>query len=477
MSSAGAAADERFHTDAFEAVWAADHDRALASLHNAPWPGSNVMRARVYAQKGLMDRVIVERRRATELRGDREELAELAMIVAVMLAGRGRRVEAILALHEAEVIARELADRALAAQYHLAAAQVELSSGNADEARAALNVGFELTENFVDPGQPRNHRLEVNHVRARLFELRAQLHALDYDYAAQLDDLCRAIATAKLVRHRDVWHEAGLLANISTVVGMFPEPSARLLLATSGADVRWNPHLDAREMAVRLNIARSDMLFGAGEDIVPFSGRGAPSLAARLGLDAERLLFGDWNDEPAQYERELDFAASLAASVEWDGVTGEEILGLATLALLLAPHDLERALAVKGLYDVMLTKLSRDAQSFLEPRRVAFDDLVSACLAKAQSDVRRARELLDDCVAFWTARGMDPWRAIAALERYPLTRDPADLEPARSFARERPHSRFSARLRAALDGIAREPDRTFPYLRVVPSPSGEAATE
>jgi hypothetical protein len=340
----------------------------------------------------------------------------------------------------------------------------------------ALGAALELTENFVDARQLRDYRLEVNHVRARIFELRAQLHALDYDYAAQLDDLCRAIATAKLVRHRDFWHEAGLLAHIASVIGMFPQPSARRLLASSGSDVRWNPHLDARETVVRLNLARSDMLFGASEDIGLFSGRGAPSLAARLGLDADRLLFGDWND-PSQYERELDFAASLAASVEWEGVTGEEILGLATLALLLTPHDVERALAVKGLYDLMLTKLSRDAQSFLEPRRVAFDDLVSACLAKAQADVRTSRELFDDCIAFWTARGMEPWCAIASLERYPLTRDPADLEPARRYAHERPRPRFSARLRAALEGIAREPERPFPYLHAIASPFQESALE
>jgi hypothetical protein len=463
---AGAASDERFRADAFGAAWAADHDRALASLHNAPWLGSNVMRARVYGQKGLLDRALVELRRASELRSDREETAELAMIAATLLGARGRRVEAILALHEAEILVDELADRALQAQYRLAVAQVELSNGNTSDARAALDAALDLTETLVDGAQLRDYRLEVNHIRARLFELRAQILALDYDYAAQLDDLCRAIATAKLVRHRDLWHEAGLLASISSVIGTFPKRSARLLLASASADVRWNSHLDSREMAIRFNIARSEMLFGAGDDLAAFSGRGAPSLAARLALDTDRLFFDEWRD-PQQYERELDFASSLAENVEWNNVTGEEILGLVTLALLLAPYDLTRALAIKSLYDLMLTKLSREAQGFLEPRRVAFDDFASACLAKAQGDTATARETLDDCIAFWSARGMDPWWAIASLERFPISQDPADLEPARRFIDVHPRSRFSARLATTLAIAGREPRRSFPYLREV----------
>ncbi|MBD5634767.1 MAG: hypothetical protein IAI49_09845, partial [Candidatus Eremiobacteraeota bacterium] len=118
--NASAAGDERFRAEAFAATWAADHDRALAALHNAPWLGSNVMRARIYAQKGLVERAVGEYRRAVESRGDREETAELATIAAILLGGRGRRVEAILALHKAELLVAELPDRALRAQYLLA---------------------------------------------------------------------------------------------------------------------------------------------------------------------------------------------------------------------------------------------------------------------------------------------------------------------------------------------------------------------
>jgi hypothetical protein len=465
----GATGDRRFHMDAFAAAWAADHDRALASLHNASWPGSNVMRARVYARKGLLDRTIAEKDRAFDLRADPEEMAELATIVAVMLGGRGSRVEAILALHAAELLVDDIGDRTLLAQYRLAVAQVELSSGNMADARAAL----ELSDSYVDAAHLRDYRLETNHVRARIFELRAQLHALDFDYAAQLDDLCRAIATAKLVRHRDLWHEAGLLAGISTVIGTFPERSASLLLAASIADVRWTSHLDSRESTVRFNLARSNTLFGTGDDPRGVPGRGAPSLAARLALDADRLLFDDWLDAD-HYRRDLDFASSLAESVDWENVTGEEILGLATLALLLAPYDLTQALAVKSLYDRMLCKLSREAQSFLEPRRVAFDDFVFACLAKALGDDVTALDVLDDCIAFWSARGMDPWCAVGALERFSISHDDADRAVARRFVAGRPRSRFSARLRRAL--VASE-TQSFPYLRAAEGPAEGPAAE
>ena len=457
--------DERFRTEAFDAVWAADHDRALAALHNAPWTGSSVMRARIFSRKGLLERTLAEYAHAATHHGDVLERAELAMIAAALLGAAGRRVEAILALHEAETIVHESRDRSLVAQYRVAVADVELSSGNTREARAAVAAAFELTEGLTDVPTGREYRLEVNHLRSRLFALRAQLHALANDDVAQLDDLCRAIATAKLVRRRDFWQEASQLASISSVIGMSPQASARRLFATTSADVRWNAHLAAHETVVRFNLARAEMLFGRTEGLWSLPMRGAPSLATRLALDADRLLLDVWDDR-GSYARELDFASSLAESVDWGNVTGEEIMGLATLALLLAPYDLRRSHAVKALYDLMLTKLSREARSFLEPRRVAFDDFTAGCIAKAGGDAVRARELLDGCVAFWSARGMDPWCTIASLERFSLSRDPDDVAPARRFVHDRPRSRFSARLRAALAATSDDAGAPFPYLRI-----------
>jgi hypothetical protein len=450
--------------EAFAAVWAADDDRALALLHNGPWPGSAVLRARIYARKGLVERVLAEYREATAAGAEPDERADLATIAATVLAARGRRVEAILALHDADVLVRQCAgDAAFAAQYRLALGSVELSSGHLRDARDALAGTFALCAATELRGLP-PHRLELDHIRARAFEMRAQLHALTYDYSAQLDDLRSAIGAAKLARNRDRWHEAALLASLSGLIGTFPEAPARLLFNSLHGAMRWNSHLDEKRAIVRFNLARAAMLFDFGDTRDAPAGRSAPSLAARLAFDVERLLYDAWNDD-AQYLRELEFASSLAASIAWEDVRGEEILGLATLALLLVPYDLDRALAVKALYDALLPELSREAQSFLEPRRVAFDDLVAACIAKAEGDPLRSLATLDDCVAFWTARGMPAWRAIAALERYPLTGDATDLEPARLFVREHPRSRFSRRLRGALAAVSRPGPPAFPYLR------------
>jgi tetratricopeptide (TPR) repeat protein len=461
--SSGAGAG--LQAQAFAAVWAADDDRALALLHNGPWPGSGVLRARIYARKGLIERVLIEYRDASAAGVAREERADLATLAATVLAARGRRVEAILALHDADTLARQCAgDVALHAQYLLALGSVELSSGHIRDARDALDDALEHCAASEGSGVS-PHRLELEHVRARALEMRAQLHALTYDYSAQLDDLRSAIAAARLARNRDRWHEAALLATVSGLVGTFPEAPARLLFTSMHGAMRWNSHLDEKRAIVRFNLARAAMLFDFGDPREATAGRSAPSLAARLACDVERLLYDAWNDD-AQYLRELEFASSLARTIDWEGVRGEEILGLATLALLLVPHDLDRALAVKALYDATLPELSREAQSFLEPRRIAFDDLVAACIAKAEGDAMRSLATLDDCVAFWTARGMSAWRAIAALERYPLSGDATDLEPARLFVREHPGSRFSRRLRSALAAVSQLSRPEFPYLRV-----------
>ncbi len=457
-------ADERLRDEAFAAAWAADDDRALAALYNADWPGSRAMRARIYARKGLLERVLAERREAeATISLDAAECVELALIAAEMLAVRGRRVDAVLALHAAAEIAN-VRDRRLQAQIRIASAAVDLSSGDVRQAAAAVAAGFALTETLGD-NAPNAYRLETNHLNARLFELRSRLHALRSAYAAQLDDLSRAISSAKLVRNRDVWHESGLLASISTVVGSFPERSARRLLEASIDDVRWNAHLGARESTVRVNLARADILFGAGDRIgAPAPRLGAPTLAARLALEADRLLFDVWHDAEA-YERELDFVATLAESVAWGDVAGEEILGLATVSLALAPRDLARGEAIKARYDRALATLSREAAAFLEPRRVAFDDFVSAVIAKARGDVANARALLDGCIAFWNAREMRAWAAIAMLERFELSGDDHDLAAARAFIATWPRSRFSARLRASLGAANAVPAASFPFVR------------
>jgi len=457
-------ADERLRAEAFAAAWAADDDRALAALHNVDWAGSRAMRARIYARKGLLERVLAERGELdATVSPDAAERAEVSLIAAEMLADRGRRVEAVLALHAAGEAA-PARDRRLHAQIRAATAAVELSSGNVREAAAAVAAGFALAETLGDDAASA-YRLEPNHLCARLFELRSRLHALRFAYAAQLDDLCRAISSAKLVRNRDVWHESGLLASISTVVGSFPEASALRLLESASDDIRWNAHLGARECVVRVNLARAGMLFGSGDRIgSPAPRLGAPTLAARLALDADRLLFDAWPDADA-YDRELDFVATLAESVTWGDVAGEEILGLPTVALALAPRDLARAEAIKIRYDRTLATLSREAAAFLEPRRVAFDDFVSAGIAKARGDGASARTLLDGCIAFWNAREMRAWAAVAMLERFELSGDDRDLDAARAFVADWPRSRFSARLRGALALATAEAPSRFPFVR------------
>jgi hypothetical protein len=457
-------ADERLRDEAFAAAWAADDDRALAALHNADWPGSRAMRARIYARKGLLERVLAERREVEAARAlDVPERVEVVLVAADMLGVRGRRVEAMLALHGAAEIANGR-DRRLQAHIRIASASVDLNSGDVRQAAAAVAAGFALTETLGDHAASA-YRLETNHLNARLFELRSRLHALRFAYAAQLDDLCRAISSAKLVRNRDVWHESGLLAGISTAVGSFPEPSARRLLETASADVRWNAHLAARESSVRVNLARADMLFGFGDRLgVQAPPLGAPTLAARLALDADRLLFDDWHDAEV-YDRELHFVATLGESIEWGEVAGEEIFGLATVALALAPRDLARAEAMKARYDRTLATLSREAAAFLEPRRVAFDDFVSAELAKARGDRESARALLDGCIAFWNARDMRAMAAIAMLERFELSNDERDLAAARAFVAAWPRSPFSARLRASLAAATEAPTASFPFVR------------
>jgi hypothetical protein len=457
-------ADERLRDEAFAAAWAADDDRALAALHNAEWPGSRAMRARVYARKGLLERVLAECDEAEATTSlEAAERVELALLSAEMLAVRGRRVEAVLALHAAAGVATVL-DRRLQAQIRIASAAVDLSSGDLRQAAAAVAAGFALAETLGED-TPNGYRLETNHLNARLFELRSRLHGLRSAYAAQLDDLSRAISSAKLVRNRDVWHEAGLLASISTVIGSFPERSALRLLETSSAELRWNANLGARESAVRVNLARAETLFGFGNRIGGGAPRlGAPTLAARLALDADRLLFDEWHDAEA-FERELDFAANLADGVSWGDVAGEEILGLATLALVLAPRDRARAEAIRARYDRTLATLSREAAAFLEPRRVAFDDLVSAVIAKARGDEKTARALLDGCIAFWNARELRAWAAVAMLERFELSGDEHDLAAARAFVATWPRSRFSARLRASLAAATATPPSRFPFVR------------
>jgi hypothetical protein len=134
------------------------------------------------------------------------------------------------------------------------------------------------------------YQFELNHLRARIFELEGRHRALAGDYAGQEERLANALLAIELVRRRDRWFEANLLAGLSDLLAAFPSHRSRQLVLSRSVRFAWTSHLDHAALCVKRGLRNNRRLFGFDEPIEAIGGRSAPSLASRLGERVDALL-------------------------------------------------------------------------------------------------------------------------------------------------------------------------------------------
>jgi hypothetical protein len=449
--------------EAFSAVWSADNDRALALLHNVDAPGCAAMRARVWFRVKRLERTIAEFERRDPSRYVAPEATALACAAAFAHAILGNELQAQRALVAARAAARRSNDPLLRLHCGYAGARVDYFLGNlARSQRTLVDVSADAAaQTGVEARTP--YQLELNHLRARIFELEGRHRAFAGDYAGQEDRLASALRAIERVRLRDRWFEANLLAGLADLLAAFPSHRSRQLVLSRSMQFAWTSHLDHAAQYVKRGLRNNRRLFGFDEPIEAIGGRSAPSLASRLGERVDALLVDEWRDAGAFLE-ELRFAVSIALDVDWAATAEHEVTHLTRLAVLLTAVEPSLSQKMCARYQTRIAQIPATSMILREPRRQAFETFREGCAAKACGDWPVASERLGRGRDFWRSRGLDWLASIAGIERFSMSREPADLEPAAAFLTAFPNTSFSRRLARSLELAGRCEPGAFAYL-------------
>jgi hypothetical protein len=421
------------------------------------------MRARVWFRVKRFERTIAEFERREPSRYTAPEATALACTAAFAHAMLGNELQAQRALAAARAAARRSNDLLLRLHCGYAGARVDYLLGHlARSQRALVDVSADASgQTGAEARTP--YQFELNHLRARIFELEGRHRALAGDYAGQEERLANALLAIELVRRRDRWFEANLLAGLSDLLAAFPSHRSRQLVLSRSVRFAWTSHLDHAALCVKRGLRNNRRLFGFDEPIEAIGGRSAPSLASRLGERVDALLVDDWSSGGAFLE-ELRFAVSIALDVDWTATADYEATHLARLAVLLTA--IEPALSQKmfGRYLARIAQAAPTSTILREPRRQVLELFRDGCASKASGDWLVANERLARALDFWRSRGFNWMAGIAGVERFSISREPADLEPAAAFLSAFPNTSFSRRLARALERAPHSDPGTFAYL-------------
>jgi hypothetical protein len=434
-------------TEAAAAVWNAENYVALGLLHKSSLPGAAALRALVY-NRSLRPELALREFEAHALDSlDPAEALMLSLSSARASADLGDFARARETLASAEAFAS--GDPLLEIARLHGRAMVEYLAGRFDFVEEHASAALDLIERHPYAEARTEYQFELNHLRARVLELTGALHALHGEFEQLQSVLVEALLQSRLVRNRDYWLEAMLVANLAVLVAQLPNPRTRQLVMARAAEIPWNHDLDARRMYVHLGLTQHRRLFGAdtlaGNDL----GATAHSFAWRLVSCVEALGATDF-EAPESFHEELRFADSLADRVGRAERSGEEWRSLLLLSSFVATCDAGRAKVLAERYASGMQTLSNALFVVHSPTRKGEEAFAGGCVAKAEGNFGGAAERLKESADTWARLGLPQWVATAGLERFTITRDDDDLRAARSFVRKHPATSFSRRLERAL---------------------------
>jgi hypothetical protein len=446
--------------EAYTAFWNADYHRALALFHKVDAPGCSVMRARALMRLGYYERCLTEYTRRDLSAFDFQEAVGLAGCAAQMFTELAEDNLAVEALNAAERIAIQSSDRALIAYCAQTRCHTALCAGKFEKSRDLLTGAVYLASLLGESRPKRRYHLDFTLLRARVYGLQAWHAALQGDFVAQEEHCLASASSASEPSNRDRYAEAQALNNLGILVSGRPFAAGRQHLISRLKALPSSPHADEAETRMHRSLRNNSRLFRhekESTDLAPLTG---PSLALRFAERVDAMQLGRWRDRK-MFLAELRSAVSVAFDIDWS-TPGSELLDMLSFAALLAPFDRALARRASALFYARFGDVPRQFVGKHEARDEAPRKFTDACLAKAEGR-------FDDAVKYFRAaaeiqcldRNLE---AISGIERYPLTKLPADLEAARSFINRFPTSSFSRRLQDALATIEGAAPGDFPYL-------------
>jgi tetratricopeptide (TPR) repeat protein len=384
---------------------------------------------------------------------------ELLILKASAMVGL-RDPEAEQTLVEARARAFSSGSPALECEIEYISAFLAWTQGRFDDALNGVDRVLEVSENW--PGwvqrPPEGPFFSPSYWRARAYDLRGLTEALCEDYVAQAQSLAKGFEEFDRAQVVDLRVEAAMLANLAVLARDLEEPDLCNYVSDRAQRIAWNDHTALFEYEVYRALAWGRARMGDHLAAFRFFRRSAdcaPSLALRVTSVVDRSFLARELGELVTATEDLEYAARLTKSIDWETCSGPERAALFTLAHRIAPCDPKEARRLYDRYLALKSPVSPLEMPASGNRRHRANECAAhAAVLVAEGHRERAISLLRESFQIWSEVGY-VWRAATvAVDLAELTGETRFFEVAAREAAKQPHSWLARRVGAL---AARQP--------------------
>ena len=292
--------------------------------------------------------------------------------------------------------------------------------------------------------------IPLDHVTARVLELRGMIYGTEGSYDAHATFSRAALAKLDASIVPDVFQEAFALRNLTILARDFDVVSDAAAMQDRVPSLSWTEDLAAVGFATYEALAwclalRGDCI-GALRNLRAAE-KHITSGAEGVILSVDRAVFAREHGHMPMVVDELEHAADLARGVNWNDAAGDTRDALLSLAQAAAPMSSRLAREMLDRYTNISKAMNPNYASRIEPRTRAQENFTHGLVLRSEGRDHASMERLTDAFQIWHAIGYE-WRASrAAVELAEMNAGEKYKLVVRREISQRPTSIFAARAR------------------------------
>lgn len=347
-------------------------------------------------------------------------------------------------LDNGRVLALGSASASLEAEFHYYDALWWLGTDNFDEADRLAQTALAIAPGFYDAGA---YFVPLANSRARALQMRGVVAAAKERYEEQAGFFRAAIEELRSANTADIWLTASSLMNLAFHVRDFDLVDDAAMLRREIERAKWPDEVAPMRFEIHRALGWSSAL--RGDHLNAFReframAQCADTPARTILASVDRSYLARELNEKHSAQEELEHAAKLASSVDWNSV-GQERIGLAQLAQEVAAFDPQHAGILFARYKELKGRLAPNMLNNVDRRVTAFELLAEGTVLRANGSVPAAMQRFTRAFEIWDKLGYK-WRAAtAALPLAEVLQEPRYVEHVRREAASRPNSWLARR--------------------------------
>lgn len=346
-------------------------------------------------------------------------------------------------LDDGRVFALGSASAALEAEYYYYDALWSFGNSRYEEADRGAQEALAVTRAFHDVG---GYFVPLQNSRARALQMRGLVAAALERYREQSAFIRTAIDELS-TGERDLWVFGWFLMNLAFHVRDFDLVDDAAMLHREIERAEWPDELAPMKFEIHRALGWSSALRGdhlnAFREFRAMS-QCADTPARKILAGVDRSYLARELGETHSAQDELEHAAKLASSVNWNEV-GEERIGLAQLAQEVAAFDPHHAGVLFARYKELKGRLAPNMLNNVDRRVTAFELLAEGTVLRANGSVPAAMQRFERAFDIWDKLGYK-WRAAtAALPLAEVLQESRYVDHVRREAACRPNSWLARR--------------------------------